>query len=95
MGKRATKNMQLVSQQLSSDVVRFTPHIEPVLQQIRLLTGLRTRVVKRAISFFDSLCSKGAKQVARFCCLVRKQFLFCLPAWPPSNKIEKSAINTQ
>ena len=43
--KRATKNVQLVLQQvlqneLNNDAARYTTHIRPVLQQIRLLTGL-------------------------------------------------------
>ena len=36
-GKRATKNIQLVLQELNSDVTRFASHIKLVLQQISLL----------------------------------------------------------
>ena len=43
--KRATKKhatclATLLQNELNSDVARFTTHIKPVLQQIRLLTGL-------------------------------------------------------
>ena len=43
----------------------FYYHIKPVLQQIRLLTGLMW-VEKRATSLFISFCSNVAVQVARF-----------------------------
>ena len=38
--KRATCFATLLQNELNSDVARFTTHIKPVLQQIRLLTGL-------------------------------------------------------
>ena len=44
--KRATKNERatclatLLQNELNTDVARFSTHIKPVLQQIRLLTGL-------------------------------------------------------
>ena len=38
--KRATCPAPLLKNELNSDVVRFTTYIKPVLQQIRLLTGL-------------------------------------------------------
>ena len=38
--KRATCFATLLKKELNSDVVRFTIQIKPVLQQIRLLTGL-------------------------------------------------------
>ena len=38
--KRATCLATLLQNKLNSDVARFTTHVEPVLQQIRLLTGL-------------------------------------------------------
>ena len=38
--KRATCLATLLQNELNSDVVRFITHIKPVLQQIRLLTGL-------------------------------------------------------
>ena len=39
--KRAIKNLScnIAENELNSDVTRFTTHIKPVLQQIRLLTG--------------------------------------------------------
>ena len=40
--KRATCVATLLQNELNSDVARFTNHIKPVLQQIRLLTGLNT-----------------------------------------------------
>ena len=60
--KRATKNVQLVA--------RFTTHIKPVLQQIRLLTGLnvggKTRNI--AIQLVLQQCCKTSCTffVARF-----------------------------
>ena len=38
--RRATCLATLLQNELNSDVARFTTHIKPVLQQIRLLTGL-------------------------------------------------------
>ena len=38
--KHATCLVTLLQNELNSDVARFTAHIKPVLQQIRLLTGL-------------------------------------------------------
>ena len=38
--KRATCLATLLQNELNSDVTRFTTHIKPVLQQIRLLAGL-------------------------------------------------------
>ena len=38
--KRATCFATLLQNDLNSNVARFTTHIKPVLQQIRLLTGL-------------------------------------------------------
>ena len=38
--KHATCLATLLQNELNSDVARFTTHIKPVLQQIRLLTGL-------------------------------------------------------
>ena len=56
--KRATCFATFLQNELNSDVARYTTHIKPVLQQIR--------VVKRATSLFNSFCSNVAKQVARF-----------------------------
>ena len=55
----------LLQNELKSDVPRFTTHIKPVLQKIRLLTGLNDGG-KRATSLFESFCSNVAKQVACF-----------------------------
>ena len=38
--KRATYLATLLYNKLNSDIARFATHIKPVLQQIRLLTGL-------------------------------------------------------
>ena len=38
--KRATCFATLLQNELNSDVARFTTHIKPVLQKIKLLTGL-------------------------------------------------------
>ena len=38
--KRATCLATLLQNELNSNVARFTTHSKPVLQQIRLLTGL-------------------------------------------------------
>ena len=48
--KRATCLATLLENELYSDVVRFTTHIKPVLQQIRLLTGLNVRGKTRNIA---------------------------------------------
>ena len=63
--KSATCLATLLQNELYGDVAQFSTHIKPVLQQIRLLTGLN-EVVKRATSLFNSFCSNVAKQVARF-----------------------------
>ena len=63
--RAAKKTVQLVLQnELNNDVKRFT--IKPVLQQIRLLTGLMMWVVKRTTSLFNAFCNNVARQVARF-----------------------------
>ena len=38
--KRAACFATLLQNELNSDIARFTTHVKPVLQQIRLLTGL-------------------------------------------------------
>ena len=63
--KHATCFATLLQNELYSDVARFTTNIKPVLQQMRLLTGLNVGV-KRATSQFNSFCSTVAQQVARF-----------------------------
>ena len=68
--KQANFPETLLQNELNSDVARFTTHIKPVLQQIRLLTWL----VKRPTSLFNSFCRNVAKQVARFCCPLYRSF---------------------
>ena len=41
----------MLQNELNSDVARFTTHIKPVLQQIRLLTGLNRGDTRRNIAF--------------------------------------------
>ena len=48
--KRATCFATLLQNGLNSDVVRFTTHIKPVLQQIWLLTGLNMGCKTRNIA---------------------------------------------
>ena len=48
--KRATCLATLLQNKLNSDVTRFTTHIKPVLQQIRLLTGLNVSGKTRNIA---------------------------------------------
>ena len=56
---------QLARTTLNSDVARFTIHIKPVLEQIRLLTDLNVGGKTRNITI-HSFCSNVATQVARF-----------------------------
>ena len=65
--KHATCHATMLQNELISDVARFTIHNKPVLQQIRLLTGLNW-VIKRATSLFNLFYSNVAKQVTRFWC---------------------------
>ena len=67
MGNRkyATCHATMLQNELINDVARFTIHNKPVLQQIRLLTGLNW-VIKRVTSLFNLFCSNVAKQVTRF-----------------------------
>ena len=48
--KRATCLATLLQNKLNSDVTRFTTHIKPALQQIRLLTGLNVSGKTRNIA---------------------------------------------
>ena len=73
--KRTTKNMQLFSQYCCKKswiaiLVRFTTHIKPVLQQIRLLTGLNMSGKTRNISF---------QLVLHQCCKTSFTLTFLLP----------------
>ena len=74
-GKRATKNMQLFLQYCCKTswiaiLARFITHIKPVLQQIRLLTGLNASGKTRNISF---------QLVLHQCCKTSFAFSFCCP----------------
>ena len=80
-----TKNEQLVLQHCRAKEVEwrccafYRPDIKPVLQQIRLLTGLNMGGKTRNISsLFNSFCSNVAKQVALFFC----PFFRILISWP-------------
>ena len=63
--KPATYFATLLQNELKSHVARFTTHIKPVLQQIRLLTGLNMggKTCNIAIQLVLLIV---AKQVARF-----------------------------
>ena len=50
--KRTTCLATLLQNELNSDVARFTTPIKPVLQQIRLLTGLNVGGKTRSCTFF-------------------------------------------
>ena len=59
----------LLQNQLNSDVARFTTHIKPVLQQIRLLTGLTVGCKTRHIAIqlvLQQCCRTSYTFVARF-----------------------------
>ena len=49
--KTGTCHATMLQNELNSDVARFTTHIKPVLQQIRLLTGLNVGDKTRNIAF--------------------------------------------
>ena len=63
----ATCLATLLQNELNSDVARLTTHIKPVLQRIRLLTGLnmggKTRNIAIQIQIFAAMLPR---QVARF-----------------------------
>ena len=58
--KRATCFATLLENELNSDAARFTTHIKPFLQQIRLFTGLNMGGKRRniAIQLVLQLCCK-------------------------------------
>ena len=56
----------MLQNELNSDVARFTTHIKPVLQQIRLLTGLNRGGTRRNIAF---------QRVLQQCCKKRLHVL--------------------
>ena len=49
--KHAICHATLLQNELNNDVAHFTTHIKPVLQQIRLLTGLNKGGKTRNIAF--------------------------------------------
>ena len=68
--KGATCFATLLQNELNSDVARFTTHIKPVLQQIRLLTGLNVggktcNIAFQLVSFASMLQDKLHVFVAR------------------------------
>ena len=50
--------------ELNSDVARFTTHLKPVLQQIRLLTGLNVDCKTRNIAL-GTLCFQNGGSLAK------------------------------
>ena len=68
--RRANCLATLLQNELNSDVARFTTHIKPVSQQIRLLTGLNVggKTRKIAIQIVLQQCCKTSCTlfVARF-----------------------------
>ena len=65
--KRVTCFATLLQNERKSDVARFTTHEKKKnLSSLLVARQVRTLVVKRATSLFNSFCNNGAKQVARF-----------------------------
>ena len=60
MKKQANCLATLLQNKLNSDVARFTTHIKPVLQQIRLVTGLNVigKTRNTAIQLVFQQCCK-------------------------------------
>ena len=67
-GQQKTYNLfcNIAAKRVDSDVARYKAHVKPVLQQIRLLTGLNMGGKTRRTSLFNSVCRNVAKHVARF-----------------------------
>ena len=65
--KHATCFVTLLQNKLKSNVVRFTTHIKPVLQQIRLLTGLNL-VVKWQHRHSTHFTATFQTKLRVFCC---------------------------
>ena len=63
--KRATCLATLLQNELNSDVTRFTTHIKPVLQQIRLLAGLNVGGKTRNIAV-QLVLQQGCKTSCTF-----------------------------
>ena len=64
--QRATCPVTLLQNELNSDVARFTTPIKPVLQQIRLLTGL---------NMSGKTCNITIQLVFQQCCKTSCAFL--------------------
>ena len=64
--KHLTCHATLLQNELYSNVARFTTNMKPVLQQIRLLTGLNVGGKTRNIAIQLVSCRNVAKKVARF-----------------------------
>ena len=60
--KRTPSFATLLKDELNSHVTPFTTHIKPVLQQIRLLTGLNMGCKTRTIAI-ELVLSQGRKHV--------------------------------
>ena len=92
--KRATCFATLLQNELNSDVARFTIHIKPVLQQIRLLTGLNLGGKTRNIARQLVLQQVFAKQVARFLSPIFPYFNAQVLGWAlkQTNLLSKSRI---
>ena len=81
--KRATCLATLLKNKLNRDVARFTKHVKPVLQQIRLLTGLTVGGKTRNIAF---------QLVLQQCCKTSCTFFvarFSVPLIMPSRDKKK------
>ena len=63
--KHATRLATLLQNKLNSDVVRFTTHIKPVLQQISLLTGLN--VGGKTLNIAIQLVRSEERRVGKEC----------------------------
>ena len=77
--KQATCLATLLQKELNSDVARFTTHIKPVLQQIRLLTGLNV-VGKTRNTAFQLVLPQCCKTSCTFSFRLRAVSLFCSPS---------------
>ena len=73
--KQATCLATLLQKELNSDVARFTTHIKPVLQQIRLLTGLNV-VGKTRNTAFQLVLPQCCKTSCTFSFRLRAASLF-------------------
>ena len=77
--KQATCLATLQQKEWNSDVARFTTHIKPVLQQIRLLTGLNV-VGKTRNTAFQLVLPQCCKTSCTISFRLRAVSLFCSPS---------------